>query len=44
MVLEAGRLVEFDSPATLLQKEGGVFRSMVDESTNREGLRRMAGL
>lgn len=44
MVLEAGRLVEFDKPAILLQKEGGIFRSMVDESRDRETLRSVAGL
>ena len=42
MVLEAGRLVEFDSPAALLRIEGGMFKGMVDESTDRENLLRMA--
>ncbi|KIM77158.1 hypothetical protein PILCRDRAFT_77125, partial [Piloderma croceum F 1598] len=44
MVLDAGHLVEFDSPATLLRKEGGLFRGMVDESMDRDKLRTMAGL
>jgi ABC-type multidrug transport system fused ATPase/permease subunit len=44
MVLDAGHLVEFDSPATLLKKEGGLFRGMVDESMDRDKLRTMAGL
>lgn len=44
MVLDTGRLVEFASPATLLQKEDGIFRSMIDESKDRETLRKMAGL
>lgn len=44
MVLEAGRLVEFASPTTLLQQDGGVFRSMVNDSKDRDDLLRMAGL
>ncbi|KAF9469452.1 P-loop containing nucleoside triphosphate hydrolase protein [Collybia nuda] len=38
MVLDAGRIVEFDSPGKLLEKEAGFFRSLVDESGDREAL------
>ncbi|CAE6404190.1 unnamed protein product [Rhizoctonia solani] len=37
MVLDAGRLVEFDSPQALLQK-GGAFKSLVDESGEKSEL------
>ncbi|KAI8622803.1 P-loop containing nucleoside triphosphate hydrolase protein [Chytriomyces sp. MP71] len=30
MVLDAGRLVEFDTPSNLLLREGGIFKSLVD--------------
>ncbi|ELU44866.1 hypothetical protein AG1IA_01103 [Rhizoctonia solani AG-1 IA] len=43
MVLEAGRIIEFDSPAALLQKESGAFKSLVDESGDRDSLYAMAG-
>lgn len=43
MVLDAGRLVEFDTPRALLQKEGGLLRALVDESADREALHAMAG-
>ncbi|KAF8758901.1 P-loop containing nucleoside triphosphate hydrolase protein [Rhizoctonia solani] len=42
MVLEAGKIVEFDSPAALLQKESGAFKSLVDESGDRDALYAMA--
>lgn len=42
MVLDAGRLVEFDSPSNLLKKEGGFLKSLVDESGEREVLYAMA--
>ncbi|CAE6479744.1 unnamed protein product [Rhizoctonia solani] len=42
MVLEAGRIVEFDSPAALLRKESGAFKSLVDESGDRDALYAMA--
>ncbi|CEL51759.1 ATP-dependent bile acid permease OS=Saccharomyces cerevisiae (strain ATCC 204508 / S288c) GN=YBT1 PE=1 SV=2 [Rhizoctonia solani AG-1 IB] len=42
MVLEAGKIVEFDSPAALLRKESGVFKSLVDESGDRDALYAMA--
>ncbi|CAE7138909.1 unnamed protein product [Rhizoctonia solani] len=38
MVLEAGRIVEFDSPIALLQKENGAFKSLVNESGDRDRL------
>ena len=38
MVLDAGRIVEFDRPGTLLQREGGYFRSLVDESGDKDAL------
>ncbi|EJC98975.1 multidrug resistance-associated ABC transporter [Fomitiporia mediterranea MF3/22] len=38
MVLDAGRIVEFDSPHNLLEKEGGYFKSLVDESGDRDAL------
>ncbi|KAF8758575.1 P-loop containing nucleoside triphosphate hydrolase protein [Rhizoctonia solani] len=42
MVLEAGKIVEFDSPAALLRKESGAFKSLVDESGDRDALYAMA--
>lgn len=44
MVLDAGNLVEFDSPAALLIKESSHFKKMVDESMDKEKLLRLAGL
>ncbi|KAJ4001710.1 P-loop containing nucleoside triphosphate hydrolase protein [Lentinula boryana] len=41
MVLDEGRIVEFDSPRQLLEKEGGLFRGLVDESADRTELYRM---
>ncbi|KAF9462732.1 P-loop containing nucleoside triphosphate hydrolase protein [Collybia nuda] len=38
MVLDAGRIVEFDHPSQLLKKEGGFFRSLVNESGDKEAL------
>ncbi|KAJ7088646.1 P-loop containing nucleoside triphosphate hydrolase protein [Mycena epipterygia] len=38
MVLDAGRIVEFDSPKALLEKEDGHFRSLVDQSNDRDAL------
>jgi len=38
LVLDAGKLVEYDSPAALLAKENGMFKSMVDGSGDREHL------
>ncbi|KAF8610181.1 P-loop containing nucleoside triphosphate hydrolase protein [Ceratobasidium sp. AG-I] len=42
MVLEAGEIIEFDSPAALLQKENGAFKSLVDESGDKDVLYAMA--
>ncbi|KAH9019338.1 hypothetical protein EDB83DRAFT_2508436 [Lactarius deliciosus] len=36
MVLDAGRIVEFDKPSELLKLENGRFRSLVDESGDRD--------
>ena len=44
MVLDSGKLVEFGRPRELLQKENGYFRSLVDESDDREVLLGLAGL
>ncbi|TDL17911.1 P-loop containing nucleoside triphosphate hydrolase protein [Rickenella mellea] len=44
MVLEAGRLVEFDTPMNLLQKESGLLRALVDESADSAHLRELAGI
>ena len=42
MVLDAGHLVEFDSPKALLGKEDGYLRALVDQSSDREALYAMA--
>ncbi|EJD04272.1 uncharacterized protein FOMMEDRAFT_106872 [Fomitiporia mediterranea MF3/22] len=42
MVLDAGRLVEFDTPSNLLKKEGGFLKSLVDQSGDRDALYAMA--
>lgn len=41
MVLDAGRLVEFDTPQALLQKDG-LLRALVDESADKDILHAMA--
>ena len=41
MVLDAGRLVEFDTPSALLKKEHGYFKALVDESGDKDALRAM---
>ena len=38
MVLDAGRLVEYDSPRALLGDEGSFFRALVEESADKEAL------
>ncbi|KZV59749.1 P-loop containing nucleoside triphosphate hydrolase protein [Peniophora sp. CONT] len=43
MVLDAGRIVEFDSPKVLLKQEGGFLKSLVDESGDKDTLYAMAG-
>ncbi|KAJ7286214.1 hypothetical protein C8J57DRAFT_1446843 [Mycena rebaudengoi] len=42
MVLDAGRIVEFDSPQELLQNPHGLFRALVDESGDKAALYEMA--
>ncbi|KAH9059058.1 P-loop containing nucleoside triphosphate hydrolase protein [Lactarius vividus] len=42
MVLDAGRIVEFDKPSELLTLENGRFRSLVDESGDKDLLYSMA--
>ncbi|KAJ7449230.1 hypothetical protein FB451DRAFT_754458 [Mycena latifolia] len=41
MVLDAGRIVEFDSPRELLKNEHGMLRALVDESGDKEALYKM---
>ncbi len=43
MVLDAGRLVEFDTPEVLLENEKGLLRALVEESADKEALIAMAG-
>ncbi|KAJ6625970.1 P-loop containing nucleoside triphosphate hydrolase protein, partial [Mycena sp. CBHHK59/15] len=38
MVLDAGRIVEFDSPKQLLEIDNGHFRVLLDESEDRDML------
>ncbi|PPQ64837.1 hypothetical protein CVT24_008202 [Panaeolus cyanescens] len=38
MVLDAGKIVEYDSPSKLLRKEGGIFKAMVDGSGDKQAL------
>ncbi|PPQ73485.1 hypothetical protein CVT26_010187 [Gymnopilus dilepis] len=42
MVLDSGRIAEFDTPQALLQKKGGYFKSLVDESGDKKALYAMA--
>ncbi|KZV93631.1 hypothetical protein EXIGLDRAFT_835559 [Exidia glandulosa HHB12029] len=42
MVLDAGRLAEFDSPRALLQRPNGLLRSLVDESADKDELMTIA--
>ena len=42
LVLDAGRIVEFDKPSVLLKIEDGFLKSLVDESGDRELLYSMA--
>lgn len=44
MVLENGRIVEFDTPANLLNIHGGVFREMCRKSTEWPTFLRMVGI
>ncbi|KAF9270617.1 hypothetical protein L218DRAFT_983085 [Marasmius fiardii PR-910] len=43
LVLDAGRIVEFDTPEALLKQEDGTLRALVDESNDRATLYEMAG-
>ncbi|CAA7262822.1 unnamed protein product [Cyclocybe aegerita] len=42
MVLDSGRIAEFDSPRNLLQKEGSLFKTLVDGSGDKALLYSMA--
>ncbi|KAG6837885.1 hypothetical protein H0H93_013038 [Arthromyces matolae] len=42
MVLDAGRIVEFDSPKELLKVAGGKLKALVDESGDKDALYAMA--
>ena len=42
LVLDAGAVVEYDSPRTLLDKPGGAFRSLAEESGEMGALRAAA--
>ncbi|KAH9929015.1 P-loop containing nucleoside triphosphate hydrolase protein [Epithele typhae] len=44
MVLDAGHIVEFDSPRVLLENNGGFFRGLVDGSMDRATLYATAGI
>jgi len=41
MVLDAGHIIEFDTPSVLLKK-GGAFKAMVDGSGDKDALYAMA--
>ncbi|PPQ73481.1 hypothetical protein CVT26_010183 [Gymnopilus dilepis] len=42
MVLDSGKIAEYGSPQSLLQKRGGHFKSLVDESGDKKTLYTMA--
>ena len=42
LVLDAGRLAEFDSPRNLLARSSSMFKTMVDSSGDREALYALA--
>ncbi|KAH7906183.1 MRP-like ABC transporter [Hygrophoropsis aurantiaca] len=42
MVLDAGKLVEFGSPAELLKNDKGMLRALVDDSGDKDALYEMA--
>ncbi len=42
IVLDAGQLVEFDSPKNLLAKEDGKLRALVNDSGDIEALEKLA--
>ncbi|PLB44100.1 ATP-dependent bile acid permease [Aspergillus steynii IBT 23096] len=41
MVLDQGTVAEFDRPSVLLEKEGGIFRAMVQQSGERAAIEQM---
>ena len=42
MVLDAGRIVEYDSPRILLENEKSFLRALVEDSADKETLYAMA--
>jgi ABC-type multidrug transport system fused ATPase/permease subunit len=44
LVLDAGRIVEFDTPKALLDKEQGRFKALVNSSLDKEALYAMVGV
>ena len=42
MVLDGGKLVEFDTPKALLKRKDGLLRALVEESSDKEALYAMA--
>jgi ABC-type multidrug transport system fused ATPase/permease subunit len=44
LVLDAGRMVEFDTPKALLDKEQGRFKALVNSSLDKEALYAMVGV
>ena len=42
MVLDAGNIVEFDTPGELLEIKDGKLKALVDESGDKNGLYKMA--
>ncbi len=44
MVLDAGRIAEFDSPKKLLMNKDGLLSSLVQESEDRDILMKAAGV
>ncbi|KAM5530031.1 hypothetical protein V8D89_016303, partial [Ganoderma adspersum] len=44
MVLDAGRIVEYDAPSALLKRKDGFFSGLVDGSGDRTALYGMAGV
>ncbi|KZT60611.1 P-loop containing nucleoside triphosphate hydrolase protein [Calocera cornea HHB12733] len=42
MVLDAGKLIEFDTPVALLEKKDSLFRNLVEESGDRDDLKAIA--
>jgi ABC-type multidrug transport system fused ATPase/permease subunit len=44
IVLDAGRVVEYDTPANLLRNKEGVFRKMAEKASEWKELKEAAGL